>query len=66
MDVNVHQWINELPHLRNEIYESMKHIFKFKADMYYVYVRACKDPAHALTSLHFISMDDVVNAIVHT
>lgn len=47
MDVNVRQWINELPHLSDRIYEIMKHITEFKVDMHCIYIRVRKDPARA-------------------
>jgi len=45
MDATVRQWINQLPHLTDEIYESMEHIAEFKVDMNHVYIKARKDPA---------------------
>lgn len=45
MDATVRQWVNELPRLSDKIYESMKHIVEFKADMHRIYIRACKDPS---------------------
>jgi len=66
MDASVRQWINELPHLSNGIYESMKHIAKFKADMHHIYIRVHKDLARAWASLQFISINDVVDGIVDT
>lgn len=66
MDANVRQWINAQPCLSNEIYESMKNIAEFKADMHCIYIRACKDPTRAWTSLPFVASDDVVDAVVDT
>jgi len=39
MDMTVHQWITQLPHLTDEIYESIEHISKFKEDMHHVYIK---------------------------
>lgn len=60
------QWITTLPHLSNGIYESMKHIAKFKADMQRLYIRVHKDLTLAWTSLRFIVINDVINGIVDT
>lgn len=66
IDATVHQWINELPRLTDEIYESMKHIAEFELEMHHVYIRAQKDPAQAWTSLQFIAINDVIDGIVDT
>lgn len=66
MDVNVRQWINELPRLYDKIYESMKHISEFKADIHFIYIRVHKDLTWAWTSLYFISIDDTIDGIVDT
>jgi len=66
MDVTLCQWINKLPRLTDEIYESMKQIAEFKADMRHVCIRAQKDSAQAWTSLWFIAINDVIDGIVDT
>lgn len=66
MDANMHQWINEQPRLSNEIYESVKHIAEFTADMHFCYIRAHKDPARTWTSLPFVAIDEAINAVLDT
>lgn len=66
MDMMVPQKINELPRLFDRIYESVKHIAKFKADMHFIYIWARKDPRQAWTSLRFITIDDVIDGFVDT
>jgi len=66
MDMSVQQWINRKPRLSNEIYESVKHIFEFKVDMHFVYIREHKDPNQTWTTFPFIAIDDAIDTFLDT
>lgn len=66
MDVNIWQWINQQPHLSIEVYDHVKNVANFKADMHDVYVWACKDPEQMWTTLPFIAINEAIFTMLDT
>lgn len=66
MDANVWQWITQQPHLSNEIYNSVKHIAEFKADMHFIYIQAHKDPDQMWTAFPFLAIDEAIDVVLDT
>jgi len=57
MEADIRHWVTRQPRLSTEIYDSVKHIVEFKADMHFVYIRVCKDPDKTWTTLPFLAID---------
>ena len=66
METNIRQWINQQPYLSTEIYDSVKNIANFKADMHHVYIWMRKDPEQTWTTLPFIAIDEDIFAVLDT
>lgn len=66
MEVSIRLWINKEPHLSATVYDSIKNFADIKEDMHNVYLRAWRDLDYKWTTLSFISVDEVVFAVVNT
>ena len=66
MDGSIRQWINQQAYLTTKVYDNMKSVFEFKADMHHVYIRVRKDLEQTWTTLPFIAIDDDVYIVLDT
>jgi len=64
--MNIRMGINCNPKLSPTVYNNLQIFTEFKAVFHHVYIRACKDPTKTWNELPYLSMDDVIFAILES
>ena len=64
MEMNIHMAINRKPRFLTTVYANLQGYAEFKTNFHHVSIRAQKDPVHKWYDLHYLAMDDAIDAVI--